>query len=281
MERSPMSALLALILAVSQGFAAPQGAMTVESSRKTLLEAFRVRELYAASEYPAGCLQWLGSHKGDSVLFVPKLSKAGRCGEVPAVEEKWMVTKPNKVFLVEEEGRVALESFMPIRDGAGAAVSPDDSQENVIDVILAGGGGSFRKGPRSRSGQFDKQADAPGAEHKPRARVEAPKPSDIALSGDSGVRSPESIVRVIRQHVGGFRYAYELHLKTGSTLTGRIALRFSISPAGDVVAVSILSSTTANPRFDEEIKRRIRRMKFDQIETGTCQVTYAIVFERQ
>jgi len=333
-----MSALLALILAASQGFAAPQGAKMVESSRKTLLAAFRVRELYAAPEYPKGCLQWMGSPKGDSVLFVPQLSKAARCAEAPAVEEKWMVTKPNKVFLVEEGGRVTLESFLPIQDGSGdgTAVSTDESQENTIDVILAGGGGSLKKSPRSQSDQGGKPADAflAGTDHgthrsrlreeerqeggagdmgfgpggragwgngsgetrqgklalgaggsvqdsKLRAKVEVPKPSDITLSGDSGVRSPESIVRVIRQHVGGFRYAQERFLKSDSSLSGKLALQFTISPAGDVVAVSIVSSTTRNESFDDDIKLRIRRMKFDQIETGLCKVLYPIEFRTE
>lgn len=303
-----MSALLALILAASQGFAAPQGAKMVESSRKTLLAAFRVRELYAAPEYPKGCLEWKGTRKGDSVLFVPQLSKAARCSEAPAVEERWMVTRPNKVFLVEEEGRVALESFMPIagESGDGTAVSDDDSQDNAIDVILAGGGGSFKKSSGSqagaseatgagsggragwgtgdggaRSGKMALGSGEAGQESKPRAKVDVPKPSDITLSGDSGVRSPESILRVIRQHLGGFRYAQERFLKSDSSLSGKLALQFTISPAGDVVAVSIVSSTTRNESFDDEIKLRIRRMKFDQIVSGTCKVLYPIEFRTE
>ena len=38
-------------------------------------------------------------------------------------------------------------------------------------------------------------------------------PKKSGLGEDVGSRSPESILRVIRQHVGGFRYSYEKALK--------------------------------------------------------------------
>lgn len=333
-----MSALVSLIFAVSQGFAAPTDAKRVESFRKTLLEAFRVRELYAAPEYPKGCLEWKGTRKGDSVLFVPRLSKAARCAEAPAVEEKWMVTKPNKVFLAEEDGRVALESFLPVEEEShdGTGSSTEETQENVVDVILAGGGGSMKKRSYSQPDSDEEHSDAfvAGTDHgrrrsrlsedggrasaiggigfgsggragwesgeggtrqgkmalgaggtgngiATRAKIEAPKSSDITLSGDSGVRTPESILRVMRAHVGGFRYSFERFLREDPSLGGTLVLKFTITPAGDIVAISVVSSNTGNASLDDEINGKARRMKFDQIEKGVVTVTYSLVLQKQ
>jgi hypothetical protein len=303
-----MSALVSLILVVSQGFAAPNEAKMVESSREVLLEALRVRALYVAPEFPEGCLTWSGTGKGDSVLFAPKVSKATRCAEVPAIQEKMLVTKQGKVIVADGNGRVPLEALMPVEDGShdGGGTSMEESQDNMIDVILAGGGGSMKKGERARpdpdedgrasatggragwgtgnggtrQGKLALGAGGSGQESRPRAKLDPPKPSELTISGDSGVRTPESILRVLRQHVGGFLYAYQKYLRNDPDLGGKITLKFTISRAGDIVAISVLSSNTGNASLDDEIKDKARRMKFDQIEKGMVTATYGFVLDK-
>jgi TonB family protein len=101
------------------------------------------------------------------------------------------------------------------------------------------------------------------------------------LGGESGSRSPESILRVIRSNIGGFQYSYQKYLRDNPNLGGKISLKFTIRPSGDIVEITIVSSNTGNGTLDEEIKDKARRMKFDQIEKGNVTVTYAFVLDKQ
>jgi len=114
----------------------------------------------------------------------------------------------------------------------------------------------------------------------PHAWISPPALSDLKLA-DTGIRSPESILRVIRAHVGGFRYSCEKYLRKNPTASGKISLRITIAPNGDVVAINVTSSSTGMPALDEEIKRKTQYMHFEPIEKGNVTVTYAFVLDRQ
>jgi len=86
---------------------------------------------------------------------------------------------------------------------------------------------------------------------------------------------------VIRAHVGGFRYSCEKYLRKNPTASGKISLRITIAPNGDVVAINVTSSSTGMPALDEEIKRKTQYMHFEPIEKGNVTVTYAFVLDRQ
>jgi len=189
----------------------------------------------------------------------------------------------------------------------------DPSPSNLIDAILTGGDGHLikgGKGGRGASGEGDRLAAAGGyglgtgigngIGMDPRATgdkirlgirsgvrvptrtiVSVPKPTDLELGGEAGSRSPESILRVIRTHVGGFRYTYEKALKERPDLGGKISLRFTIAPSGDITAIEVVASSTGDAALDDQIKESAKRMKFDQIEKGNVTVTYAFVLDRQ
>ncbi len=114
-----------------------------------------------------------------------------------------------------------------------------------------------------------------------RPTIQPPRPTDVELGGEAGSRSPESILRVIRTHIGGFRYSFEKALKSQPDIGGKISLKFTIAPSGDITAIQAVSSTTGVVTLDEEIKDKARRMKFDSIEKGNVTVTYAFVLDRQ
>lgn len=205
-----------------------------------------------------------------------------------------------------------LDKINNAMDGAmGEAV--DASSENVVDAILAGGGGHLAKGKggMGASGNGDRREAMAGvgfghggpAGYGPgvasnrqgkdptfgkggkalavRGTVSTPKPSDVEIGGEAGSRSPESILAVIRAHVSGFRYTYEKYLKENPAIGGKIALKFTISPAGDIIAIAVVSSNTGSGALDEDIKDKARRMKFDAIEKGNVTVSYAFVLDKQ
>lgn len=100
------------------------------------------------------------------------------------------------------------------------------------------------------------------------------------LVSEAGSRSPESILRVIRSHIGGFRYIYERYLKQNPNLGGKISLKFTIAPSGNIITIFVASSNTGNDELDEEIKNKASNMKFDSIEKGNVTVTYAFVLDK-
>lgn len=136
--------------------------------------------------------------------------------------------------------------------------------------------------PRSERNQIDaihpgkRQAQTPQV----RGMVDPPKPSDIQLAPNSAKRPPESVLRVIRQHIGGFRYSYEKRLRENASLQGKLVLRFTISAEGDVVSISQVSSTLKDAALEQEVLDKAHRMKFDATEKGSTTVRYSMTFKR-
>lgn len=149
--------------------------------------------------------------------------------------------------------------------------------------LLAGGGGSISR--QSKMGGVGLGTAGPsgfggGQASSARARITPPKPSDIELGGETVSRSPESILRVIRAHLGGIQYTFQKHLRRDSTLGGKISLKFTIAPSGDIIAITVVSSNTGSAVLDQEILDKARRMKFDTVERGNTTVTYQFVLDR-
>lgn len=134
------------------------------------------------------------------------------------------------------------------------------TEPNQIDAILAG----KRQAPRPQG----------------RGMVDPPKASDIQLAPNSAKRPPESVLRVIRQHIGGFRYSYEKRLRENAALQGKLVLRFTISAEGDIVSISQVSSTLKDAALEQEVLDKAHRMKFDIAEKGSTTVRYSMTFKR-
>jgi len=159
--------------------------------------------------------------------------------------------------------------------------SGEDRMAGVGGVTLGGGGGSMTvRGQGGVGLGAGGRAGFGGKASSTRARIAPPRPSDIELGGEAGSRSPESILRVIRAHLGGFQYAYQKHLRADSTLGGKISLKFTIAPSGDIVAISVVASNTGSAALDQEILDKARRMKFDAIAKGNVTVTYQFVLDK-
>ena len=96
--------------------------------------------------------------------------------------------------------------------------------------------------------------------------LKAPSASDIDMGQESGQRSTESILRVIRQHTPGLRHTYNKYLKTNPGFKGKITLKFAIAPSGSIVELTIVGSTTGVSDFDQEIRDKVRTWKFEPVK---------------
>lgn len=96
--------------------------------------------------------------------------------------------------------------------------------------------------------------------------LKAPSASDIDMGQESGQRSTESILRVIRQHTPGLRHTYNKYLKTNPGFKGKVTLKFSIAPSGSIVELTVVGTTTGVPDFDQEVRGKVKSWRFEPIK---------------
>lgn len=107
----------------------------------------------------------------------------------------------------------------------------------------------------------------------------APRISSLDYSQENNARSSAAILAVIRAHGPGLRHVYNAFLKRAPGLRGKLSLAFSIAPSGDVLELSVVSSTTASPDFDAEIGRQVKTWRFDPVKApGNDHVTVPFTF---
>ncbi len=95
-------------------------------------------------------------------------------------------------------------------------------------------------------------------------------------------RSQASIKRQIDLEANRLKRVYENWLKRDPSLSGQLKIKFTILPSGEVANVSVVTSTTNNAEFDENIVRYVKRWMFQAIEGGgPVEVIYPFVFEGQ
>ena len=331
--RHPLAATVLMACASIATSASPKP----DPARKRLLSSFEKAGLYQPPEVPPGCLEWKGAPKGDSVLFTSRVLSKPACKDVEPLVHRWILPRKGGMpFLVEGPERTSLSDLtgvdLPEEEPDRLLTNrPKNWQEDDVDIIVAGGGGSMKKGERylhdeeqdrsradgtglgvgGRSGfgvrddsrrtnsvmekitaftgeeggtRKRKMALGAGGSGKGptvRALVAPPTASDVEIVGESPSRSKESILRVIRQHVGGFQYTYQKFLRQFPELEGTLSFKFTIAPSGQILSVLISKSTTGDQDLDFEIKNKAERMMFDAIEAGEVTVVYHLSLRRQ
>ena len=105
-------------------------------------------------------------------------------------------------------------------------------------------------------------------------------PTEVAGRGRKSIyRSPEAIQEVLLSHNAAIRYCYERELKRNPTLKGKISVRITISPDGQVKDATVVSSTLNSERVERCIIARIRLWKdFKPIDPSEGDVTFRQVY---
>ncbi len=117
-----------------------------------------------------------------------------------------------------------------------------------------------------------------GIATKARGSIKTPSERDIDMGAGGGSRSAADIMKVVRQRTPGLRHIYNKHLKKNPGFAGKVTLKFTIAPGGDVISISISSSTTGVSAFDNEIKNAVGRWTFSKIKSGNTTVTIPFTF---
>jgi len=94
---------------------------------------------------------------------------------------------------------------------------------------------------------------------------------------DTTVRSKEEITNVFLSRFLGARSLYDKYLNSGLAFAGKITLKLEIEADGSVSQVSVISSDTNKPKFDDEVKNEVKTWRIRGIEKGS--VTVIVPFE--
>jgi TonB family protein len=140
-----------------------------------------------------------------------------------------------------------------------AALQTDGDADGIGDGLagLFGGGGG-------------------GIATKAKGNIKTPSESDVIIG--SGSRNVADIMKAVRQRTPGLRHIYNKFLKKKPGFQGKVTLKFTIAPGGEVVSISIASSTTDYGEFDRAIKNAVSRWSFSKVKTGNTTVTIPFTF---
>ena len=113
---------------------------------------------------------------------------------------------------------------------------------------------------------------------KAMGNIKAPKDTDIEWGSGPSSRSAADIMKVVRQRTPGLRHIYNKHLKKKPGFQGKVTLKFTIAPGGEIISISLVSSTTDYSEFDNEIKKSVGRWTFSKVKSGNTTVTIPFTF---
>ena len=117
-----------------------------------------------------------------------------------------------------------------------------------------------------------------GIATKAKGSIKTPSERDIDMGAGGGSRSAADIMKVVRQRTPGLRHIYNKFLKKKPGFQGKVTLKFTIAPGGEVISISIASSTTGYGEFDGEVKNAVSRWKFSKVKSGNTTVTIPFTF---
>ena len=116
-----------------------------------------------------------------------------------------------------------------------------------------------------------------GIATKAKGNIKTPSARDIDM-GAGGSRSAADIMKVIRQRTPGLRHIYNKFLKEKPGFQGKVVLKFTIAPGGEVISISVASSTTGYGEFDAAIKSAVGNWTFSKVKSGNTTVTIPFTF---
>lgn len=111
-----------------------------------------------------------------------------------------------------------------------------------------------------------------------KGRFKPPSEKDIDMGLGNSSRSASDIMKVVRNRTPGLRHIYNKHLKKNPGFQGKVTLKFTIAPGGEIISMSIVSSTTGYGEFDNEVKNAVSRWTFNKVKSGNTTVTIPFTF---
>ncbi len=140
--------------------------------------------------------------------------------------------------------------------------------------------GAFAGGSGGIEGSFADLMGGPTGvlSTKAKGNLRTPSAKDIDMGSGGGTRSVTDIMKVVKRRTPGLRHIYNKFLKKNPGFSGKVTLKFTIAPGGEVIQNVIVSSTTGFAEFDQEIRKAVSGWTFDVIKSGNTTVTIPFTF---
>ena len=117
-----------------------------------------------------------------------------------------------------------------------------------------------------------------GIATKAKGSVKTPSMRDVEFVSGGEYRSVADIMKVVRQRTPGLRHIFNKSLKEKPGFQGKVTLKFTIAPSGEIINISIVSSTTGFGKFDREIKSAVSLWMFSKVNEGKTTVIISFTF---
>jgi TonB family protein len=108
--------------------------------------------------------------------------------------------------------------------------------------------------------------------------IKPPSARDIDMGSGDGSRSKAEIMDVVSARMPGLRNTYNHYLEFKPGFSGKVTLKFTIAPGGDIINISIVSSTTGYSEFDNAVKHIVSTWKWKVIKSGNTTQTIPFDF---
>ena len=127
-------------------------------------------------------------------------------------------------------------------------------------------------------GKNDSNNGSGSTSKKAKGSLKAPNARDIDMDNEDS-RSKAEIIAVVNARMPGLKNTYNKYLKFKPDFSGNVTLEFTIAPGGDIIKISILSSTTDHANFDNAVKNMVATWKWKAIKSGNTKVSMPFDFE--
>lgn len=173
----------------------------------------------------------------------------------------------------------------------------DSSQQlKSSDVVGArgsgqsGGGNAFAESARASSGgigsgEVRRQQGGTGLGERRTSTVErpagiGPDPTRIGQGGDKRIagRTLEEIQLVFDRNKGAFYTLYNRALRESPNLQGKVTVKISIAPSGNVTACEVVSSELNDPELERKIVARVLLLNFGRKDVESITIDYPLYF---
>lgn len=160
------------------------------------------------------------------------------------------------------------------------------SAREVFYIEDDGGQGLMGRVPRGdhlpeKPGLAPNEAPGEGADLHP---VRPPVPNlPFAVAPAPDGKLPETLTftevsTVVRRNLGGVRVCYLKLARSGSGVSGRAIVSFSVEPAGRVNQVRIDAPVFQDTSLPDCVYQQVKRWSFPQTQKGGATVQYPLVF---
>jgi len=95
-----------------------------------------------------------------------------------------------------------------------------------------------------------------------------------------GQRSEQSVMSIVNSRMGRITWLYEKYLKIKPNLSGKVTVEFTIAANGFVTTARVIESTVNHPGLERDILNLVKRLKFDQIPSGSATFVFPFHFKK-